>query len=35
VVDDGHARLLVAFANGRSEVVQPCDLLDVQLDTVG
>src|SRR6266545_2097947 len=35
VVDDGHARLLVALANGRSEVVQPCDLLDVQLDTVG
>ena len=31
VVDGGHVRLAVALADGRGEVVQPCDLLDAQL----
>src|SRR5712691_4756577 len=34
-VDGGHVRLVVAFAGGRGEVVEPLDLLRAQLDPVG
>jgi len=34
-VDGGHVRLVVALAGGRGEVVQSCDLLRAQLDSVG
>ena len=34
-VDRGHVRFVVAFAGGRSEVVQPFDLLGTELDAVG
>jgi hypothetical protein len=34
-VDGGHVRLVVAFAGGRGEVVEPLDLLRAQLDVVG
>jgi hypothetical protein len=34
-VDGGHVPFVVAFANGRSEVVEPCDLFSAQLDAIG
>src|SRR5437763_16997544 len=34
-VDSRHARLFVALAGCRGEVVEACDLLDAQLDSVG
>jgi hypothetical protein len=34
-VDGGHVRLVVTLAGGRSEVVEPLDLLRAQLDGVG
>src|SRR5258705_3730645 len=34
-VDGGHVPFVVAFANGRSEVVEPFDLFGAQLDAVG
>src|SRR5215218_9926079 len=34
-VDGGHVRFVVAFTGGRSEVVQPFDLLGAELDAVG
>src|SRR4051812_19941685 len=34
-VNGGHVRFVVAFAGGRSEVVQPFDLLGTELDAVG
>jgi hypothetical protein len=34
-VDDGHISFVVALAGGRREVVEPLNLLVVQLDTVG
>jgi hypothetical protein len=33
-VDDGHVPFVVAFAGGRSELVQPLDLLGTQLEAV-
>ena len=35
VVDGGHVVFVVAFAGGRSEVVEPFDLFGAQLDAVG
>ena len=34
-VDGGHVPFVVAFAGGRSEVVQPVDLRGAQLEAVG
>jgi hypothetical protein len=34
-VDRGHVRFVVALAGGQGEIVQPCDLLRAQLDSVG
>jgi hypothetical protein len=34
-VDGGHVPFVVAFANGRGEVVEPCDLFGAQLDAIG
>jgi len=34
-IDGGHVDLVVALAGGRGEIVQLCDLLDAQLDSVG
>jgi hypothetical protein len=34
-LDAGHIPLVVTFASGRSEVVQPLDLLGAQFDAVG
>ena len=35
MVDNGHVPFVVALAGGRRQVVQPFDLLGVQLDAVG
>ena len=34
-VDAGHVRFVVALAGGRGEIVEACDLLHAQLDSVG